>query len=836
MSVELDHLRTALADSYAIDREIGHGGHAVVYLATDLKHGRDVAIKVLRPELVSSLGPGRFLREIEIAARLTHPRILPLHDSGDRDGFLYYVMPFVEGESLRDRLNREQQLPIADAVRICRQVADALTYAHEQGVIHRDIKPENILLTQGGAVVTDFGIARALDAAGAEKLTETGLAVGTPAYMGPEQATGSGKLDARADQYSLACVLYEMLVGEPPFTGPPQVVMVRHSVDPIPSISTARPTVTQPMVHAITRALAKVPADRFDKISDFAKALEGVDTGTPFPAAPPPADTLPHAGEAAALKGRSGVRRLGVAIGASALLAVGIVWLATSNWFPGAPGSGVASLDPSHVAVLYFDDHSPGQELGYLTAGITESLIHELTQVRPLSVISRNGVKPYRDLGIPLDSLAGLLNVGSLVEGSIERAGDRLTATMHLVDGNTGEGVFSQRLTRSGEDPLSLRDAIVAEAARLLGQHLGRELEVRETRAGTRSDEAWSRFQQAERMLENADTLRWSLGDTEGAARALDEADRLHQEAESFDPDWLEPIVRRGWIASTRGRLGATSRSGYDQQILESGIAHAERALAVQPTFAPALELRGSLRNDLTWIADSTQVPQLRQGAEEDLRAAVDADPGLARAWVALAQLQRTAGDFTEASIAAQRALEADPFLIHAEKEIIFALSQVWLDLAEVDRAARWTDEGRRRYPAEASFPAAKLVILAGGTGAEAATDTAWNLLAGVLDAFGIDSWPNGELQVAAVLAQNGLADSAQAVIARARQTRSANPWTDYYEANARLRLGARDEALALLGRFLEAVPDRKSYIANDWWWESLHQDSVFVRLTETSD
>jgi TolB-like protein len=398
------------------------------------------------------------------------------------------------------------------------------------------------------------------------------------------------------------------------------------------------------MVHAITRALAKIPADRFERISDFAKSLEAVASGTPLHMTPPPAGTLPLGVEAPVHRGR---RRLTLGIGASALLAAGIAWLATGDGFSGAPGSTVASLDASHVAVLYFDDHSPGQELGYLTAGITESMIHELTQVRPLSVISRNGVKPYRELGLPLDSLARLLDVGSLVSGSVEQVGDRLTAIMQLVDGNTGEGLFSQRFERSGEDPLLLRDDIVTEAARLLGQHLGRELELRETRAGTRSDEAWSRFQQAERMLENADTLRWSLGDTEGAERALEEADRLHQEAESFDPDWWEPIVRRGWIASTRARLGATSRSGYDRDLLESGIAHAERALAVEPTYPPALELRGSLRNDLTWIADSTQVPDLRRSAEEDLRAAVAGDQTRARAWVALAQLQRTAGDFS---------------------------------------------------------------------------------------------------------------------------------------------------------------------------------------------
>ncbi|MDH3571239.1 MAG: serine/threonine protein kinase, partial [Gemmatimonadota bacterium] len=216
----LERLRTALADRYTIERELGKGGMATVYLAEDVKHHRPVALKVLRPELAAALGPERFLREIEIAANLHHPHILPLYDSGEAEGFLYYVMPYVEGESLRDRLEREKQLAIDDALQVAREVADALSYAHAHGVIHRDIKPENILLESGHAVVADFGIARAVDAAGGARLTETGIAIGTPAYMSPEQAGGEKDLDGRSDLYSLGCVLYEMLAGQPPFTGP----------------------------------------------------------------------------------------------------------------------------------------------------------------------------------------------------------------------------------------------------------------------------------------------------------------------------------------------------------------------------------------------------------------------------------------------------------------------------------------------------------------------------------------------------------------------------------------------------------------------------------------
>src|SRR3989442_394006 len=217
----LDTLRRTLADRYAVERELGRGGMATVFLAEDVKHHRPVAIKVLHAELAAALGAERFLREIEIAARLQHPHILPLYDSGTAGGFLYYVMPFVEGESLRDRLEREKQLPLEDTLRIAGEVAGALAYGHSHGVVHRDIKPENVMLSGGTAVVTDFGIARAVTAAGdARQLTQTGTVIGTPAYMSPEQATGSAEIDGRSDQYSLACVVYEMLVGEPPFTGP----------------------------------------------------------------------------------------------------------------------------------------------------------------------------------------------------------------------------------------------------------------------------------------------------------------------------------------------------------------------------------------------------------------------------------------------------------------------------------------------------------------------------------------------------------------------------------------------------------------------------------------
>ncbi len=276
----LDRLHSALAERYAIVRELGRGGTAVVFLARDLRGKRLVALKVLRPEVASVVGTERFLREIQVTSQLEHPHLLTLFDSGEADGCLYYSMPYVAGESLRARLCREGQLPVEDAVGIAAEVAEALAYAHGQGVIHRDIKPENILLETGPearALVADFAIAHALTVAGGEQLTGTGVAIGTPAYMSPEQGS-HGRLDRRSDLYSLACVLYEMLAGSPPFAGPTaQAVIARHAIDPVPSLRTVRPTVSPSLERVVMKALSKVPADRYGNATEFHEALRQID-------------------------------------------------------------------------------------------------------------------------------------------------------------------------------------------------------------------------------------------------------------------------------------------------------------------------------------------------------------------------------------------------------------------------------------------------------------------------------------------------------------------------------------------------------------------------------
>ncbi|MFN9086426.1 MAG: serine/threonine-protein kinase, partial [Gemmatimonadaceae bacterium] len=274
MSDIQSRLTAALADRYRVERELGAGGMATVYLAHDLKHERDVAIKVLHPDLGAALGAERFLSEIKTTAKLQHPHILPLLDSGAADGRLFYVMPYVRGETLRARLERERQLPMAEALRIAREVAGALDHAHKQGIIHRDIKPENILLQEGSALVADFGIALAVQQAGTQRLTQTGLSLGTPLDMSPEQAMGERAIDARSDVYALGAVTYEMLAGEPPFSGPTtQAIVARVLTERPAAIRAVRDTVPDGVEAAVFTALAKLPADRFGSAAAFAEAL-----------------------------------------------------------------------------------------------------------------------------------------------------------------------------------------------------------------------------------------------------------------------------------------------------------------------------------------------------------------------------------------------------------------------------------------------------------------------------------------------------------------------------------------------------------------------------------
>jgi serine/threonine-protein kinase len=475
MPSPLDALTAALADRYAIERELGQGGMATVYLAEDLKHQRKVAVKVLRPELALALGAERFLREIATTANLRHPHILPLYDSGEAGGFLYYVMPLVEGESLRARLDRQKQLPIDEALGIAREVADALGYAHQRGIIHRDIKPENILVEEGHAVVADFGIARAVSSAGAEKLTETGLSVGTPLYMSPEQAAGDPNLDGRSDLYALGCVLYEMLAGQPPFTGPTAESITRqHLLTQASPVTNLRPTVPAEVAGALARALAKNPADRFNPVAQFADALRPGSQAQPA-----------HRPQTAVRASPVSRTPMLVGIAVIAIAAALFVW---------RRGRGGEAAHFTSVAVLPFVDLSPDRTSTYLGDGISETLITALANVPGLSVAARTSAFSFRDKAEDVREIGRQLGVAAVLEGSVQKAGDHLRVTAQLIKTADGLHLWSESFDRGAGDIFAVQDEVARAVVNALQLRLLATSDSGGTRGGTRNAEAYDAY------------------------------------------------------------------------------------------------------------------------------------------------------------------------------------------------------------------------------------------------------------------------------------------------------------------------------------------------------
>ncbi|HKT58769.1 MAG TPA: protein kinase [Gemmatimonadales bacterium] len=548
-------LETALRERYALEHELGRGGMATVYLARDLKHERLVALKVLRPELAASLGAERFLREIRIAARLQHPHILPIFDSGEAPGSadgprLWYTMPYVEGPSLRDRLQEQGPLPVDEAVRITREVALALDHAHRRGVVHRDIKPENILLSDSQALVTDFGIARGGDAAGGgTALTQTGMALGTPLYMSPEQASGDAA-GPRSDLYSLGCTLFELLTGVPPFTGDtPQAVAVKRFTQPAPSVRAARPEVPLELARIVARALERDPADRFASLAEFAAALEA--------RAERPA----------------------------------------------------ASPERRSIAVLPFVTLSADPETEYFGDAMAEEILNALAKVTALRVASRTSSFAFKGRNEDIAEIARKLRTSTVLEGSVRRAGNRIRVTAKLIDAEEGFHLWSDRYDRELDDVFAIQDEIASRIVEAL-QVVLTEQERRAMpvdRADVRAYEYYLRGRQlahqvrrdgyegALRMYQRAveidpgyarayagmaDCYAWIhmyYESSEAMARRADEASRRALE---LDPASAEAHASRGFALSLEKRY-AEARAEFAQ------------ALALAPTLFEAHYLFG---------------------------------------------------------------------------------------------------------------------------------------------------------------------------------------------------------------------------------------------------
>jgi eukaryotic-like serine/threonine-protein kinase len=427
-------LDAGLQGRYRIERELGQGGMAVVFLAHDLRHDRKVALKVLRPEISAEIGAERFLREIKMAAGLTHPHILPVYDSGEAGGLLFYVMPNMEGRSLRERLERESQLPLEEALRITREVAAALDYAHRHHVVHRDIKPENILLHEGAAMVADFGIGKALSGNGS--ITQTGMTLGTPAYMSPEQGSGESEIDGRSDLYSLGCVLFEMLSGEPPFTGPnAQAIIAKRFVSPIPKVRTTR-DVPEVVDEAVTRALARTPVDRFPTAAEFVEAL----------------------------------------------------WVGHR----GAPGSQKSASAAKAIAVLPLTNMSADPENEYFSDGMTEEIINALAKVPGVQVASRTSSFAFKGKVVDIQQVGEKLRVSSVLEGSVRKIGNRIRITAQLVNVENGFQLWSETYDRQLEDVFAIQEELSRAIVDALKLRLGSGTE--HLVAPTKNIEAYSLY------------------------------------------------------------------------------------------------------------------------------------------------------------------------------------------------------------------------------------------------------------------------------------------------------------------------------------------------------
>jgi eukaryotic-like serine/threonine-protein kinase len=868
-------LRASIGDRYAIERELGKGGMATVYLARDIKHDREVAIKVLHPELSASIGADRFEREIRLAAKLQHPHILGLYDSGNADGLLYYVMPFVRGEALRDRLDREGMLPVEDALRITLEVCSALHYAHEQGIVHRDIKPENILLSGEHSLVADFGIARAANDASGQKLTQTGMAVGTPVYMAPEQSTGD-PVGPTADIYSLGCMLYEMLAGEPPFTGPnAMAIMAKHLMEQVPSVRVLRNTVPVEVEEAIFHALAKAAVDRPKTAQAFGemlganlrdsggrRAIRPTSANRASMAVPrgsqmvrgsqmiprqtisgqAPVFMLDEAGELVEIEQKPWWKRPAMLLVAGLVVALG----GTAAYFGLNQPKAAGATDPTlrRVAVLYFD--SPDSTLRPAADGITEGLIRSLSRVSQITTISQAGSESVRNL-TSTDSIVDALRVGFLVRGSLRPEGERIAISYRLENRN-GRAVGDQSLTVAKDSILLVQDSIAQLAAELIRRGLGEEIQLQTQQAATASNVAWLAVQDGLALQRRA-SAAIAAGDAAGAVALFDRADSAFAAAEEEDPRWVEPIVRRATLAYVRSRTYGRNTT-LIRPWVELSIRHADRAIAMAPDDADALEARGTTRvfaHFQSVTAEQDKPAELAK-AIADLTKATTSNKAQAGAWASLsaALYVDPKAALSEVTTAAQMSLAADEFQSNA---IITRgrLVNAAYDNGSFDQADRACADLEARHPGNARSIRCRLYLqsIPGLPAYDIAR--AWRLadsLVAAMPADTVSARHIGQIFAAATIARAskfpgapaGLADSARAVARRGEGDAIVDQTGEFkmFAAYVATILDDRDDIYRRLSAYIAVSPtDRREDLRTKatWWFKPLEPDPRWSAL-----
>jgi serine/threonine-protein kinase len=606
-------LNTALQGRYHVESEIGEGGMAKVYLATDVKHGRDVALKVLKPELGESIGTERFLREIDIAAKLSHPHILPLFDSGQADGLFYLVMPYVEGESLRDRLDREGSLPLEEAVTVASEIADALSYAHERGLVHRDIKPENILFQAGHAAVADFGIALATGDSTDTRLTGTGVAIGTAAYMSPEQAVGDREVDGRSDIYSLGCILFEMLEGLRPFAGKtPQAVLARKITGGLPELTRAH-ELPETLPPVLERALAPDPADRPDDARQFVTELQTALTASEI--------------EAAGLRRRRRSAVQGMAVAAvTALLGL------TGWWAVGA----LTGPSYQRLALLPFENEGTDPEQAPLLAGMHEALIGEMQQAG-LEVIGRRSVIRYLGNPIPIGTIADSLGVDAVLEGRAEYGEDSVRITLTMSDGLTQAAQWSGSFAEAARNVITL----YRQATRAVADEVGLQL----------TDDAAERLATPREVDPQSHQLatRGNYHLRRLTPQDLEIAEGLFHQALEIDPENALALGGLAWVWAGRQQFGLADPAEARPLIRD----YQRRALAIAPN-DPTLVASNAII--LTWVEWDWEA------AGREFERALELNPNNWEARAYYSHYLIFMGRFDEARAQAEFARTVDPF------------------------------------------------------------------------------------------------------------------------------------------------------------------------------
>ncbi|HEY8312134.1 MAG TPA: protein kinase, partial [Gemmatimonadaceae bacterium] len=782
-------------------------------------------VKVLNTDVSIVLGAERFKREIQLTKSLNHPHILPILDSGQAGNSLYYVMPYVAGESLRSRLDRERNLSIDDSIRITEEIGDALEFAHSSGIVHRDIKPENILLDNDHAMLADFGIAHAMASVGEQRLTQTGISLGTPTYMSPEQASAERQIDGRSDVYSLACVAYEMIGGQPPFTGPSaQAVIARHMLDSVPSLTIIRNTVPPQIEAILMKALSKVPADRYQSSGEFIAALRSPDTQV-FRAATPKRVARSHLS--------TWQRSI---IAAALLLALALGSFAGWRAMRSRP-VGLAGPDPRRVAVLYFSDQSASKTLGYLTTGLTEGLIDRLSAIPELQVTSRNGSALFQNSDVPADSIARALSVGTLVDGSVEQHGKNVSVSVRLKDA-TGTDFQRETFEAAASNPLALRDTLAERVARFLRKRLGQEVNLRDERAGTSNPNAWAIVQQAKLLSRNGDRAK-AASDTAAMLRSFSQADSALLRAAALDPRWPTVPTMRGTIAYQTSRFYAGDQIRANQWV-DRGLVDANDALQLAPQDADALELKGTLQY-WRWLMaaepDPVKAKALLDASRKDLETATQISPNQPGAWAVLSHLYYQYNDVVSAKLAARRAYDEDAYLTNADV-IVWRLFTSSYDLEQFPDAIHWCDVGSTRFPDNSRFVECKLWLM-NTDAVKPDVPAAWRLADSLVKLAAAPNKPfvklNGTALVAAVIARAGLRDSTEHVLANIDDRADVDPILDVTQTKAFVwtLLGNKEKAIQAVALYLSANPNRAVGFDDEhnWQWRSIHDDPRFQAL-----